>query len=93
MLSRSEVADGEPSRQLGAAWGQPRVELIGAEAWQDAISTRLVRCGSNTRCDLMHLPYRQSSPVCKYGIHFIEFCRMTSNNRGRDGDSRTIIKV
>lgn len=42
--------------QLGGALEQPRVELIGAEAWQDAISTRLVSCGSNTRCDLMHLP-------------------------------------
>lgn len=94
MISRSEVAD---NRAQPAAWSsleQPGVEVIGAEACRgDTIGTRLIRCGSKTRCDLCASPSSIFQLIHKYRTRTIEFCRMVSNNSGRNGDSRTMIKV
>lgn len=64
--------------QLGAALEQPGVEVIGAEAWRlkvlrDTIGTLLIRCGSNTCCDLMHLPHRYFSPFTNNAFSLSNF--------------------
>lgn len=75
---------------LGAARGGGNRSrgLSGAQLAHGSLAAALTAC-----CDLCAPPSSIFQPTHKYRTQSIEFCRMVSNNSGRNCDSRTTIKA